>query len=473
MSEQEVAGDTTITETAPVSNSHSHSAFDDARPSASATEQPAAWRRVLYVVVRVLIPVAVLAVALWVAWGWVFAPPSAERREREPVARLVEVATVHVRPERVVVTAMGTVRPAQRVALKPQVSGRVVWVDEALEPGAVYPAGAPLVRVEERDFEIEVARSGNAVASARSDVTMAQRELTRAESDLAMEMGSQAVASREYELLDAVDDGEGVASESMRALILREPQLAAAEAEVDAARAMVASAEASLEAAELAREAAELDRSRTTVTVPFDAVVMQKMVDLGDTVGPGGAVAEVVGTGRFWVELRVPESELRWIEVPSDGHGMESHVEFYNTAAWGPGAMREGRIVRRLPMVDGGGQMAVLLAEIDDPLRVQNPDADMPSVLAGGFLRGEVQGRTIDGVVEIDRSWLFENDTVRVMTDDGKLDIRDVDVLYRGPDYVLVASGLVDGERVVTTNLPSPVDGMAIRVNSERPAPQP
>ena len=310
------------------------------------------------------------------------------------------------------------------------------------------------------------------MASARSDVTIAKRELTRAESDLAMEMGSQAVASREYELLEG---GEGVddADRAMRALILREPQLAAAEAEVDAARAMVASAEASLEAAELAREAAELDRSRTTVTVPFDAVVMQKMVDLGDTVGPGGVVAEVVGTGRFWVELRVPESELRWIEVPADGTGMGSPVEFYNAAAWGPGAMREGRIVRRLPMVDEGGQMAVLLAEIDDPLKVQDPDADKPSVLAGGFLRGEVQGRKLDDVVEIDRSWLFENDTVRVMTDDGKLDIREVEVLYRGPDYVLIASGLADGERVVTTNLPSPVDGMAIRVNPERPAPQP
>ena len=223
----------------------------------------------------------------------------------------------------------------------------------------------------------------------------------------------------------------------------------------------------------MAREAAELDRSRTTVTVPFDAVVMQKMVDLGDTVGPGGAVAEVVGTGRFWVELRVPESELRWIEVPADGRGTGSHVEFHNTAAWGPGAMREGRIVRRLPMVDEGGQMAVLLAEIHDPLNAQDTKADKPAVLAGGFLRGEVQGRMIDGVVDVDRSWLFENDTVRVMTDDGKLDIREVDVLYRGPDYVLVQSGLSDGERVVTTNLPSPVDGMAIRVNPERPATQP
>ena len=83
------------------------------------TPEPAVWRRVLYVVVRVLIPVAVLGVALWVAWGWLYEPPSAERREREAVARLVEVATVHVKPERVVVTAMGTVRPAQRVALKP------------------------------------------------------------------------------------------------------------------------------------------------------------------------------------------------------------------------------------------------------------------------------------------------------------------------------------------------------------------
>ncbi len=460
-----------------------------ASAGAGASTGPAAWRKILYVVVRVLIPIAVLAGALLLAADWLYEPPQTERREREEVARLVEVAEVHVRPERVVVVAMGTVEPARRVAVRPQVSGRAVWVDEALAPGARYGAGAPLVRIEPRDFEIAVARSGNAVASAQSDVTMAKRELTRAKSDLAMEMGSQAVASREFELLDNGSTGGGLAEGrsagggaagggsaadgSMRALMLREPQLAAAEAEVQAAEAMVRSSEASLDAAELAVEAAELDRSRATVAVPFDAVVMEKMVDVGDTVGPGGAVAEVVGTQRFWVELRVPEAELRWVAVPGEGGvpgGVDegSEVVFYNAAGWGPGATRTGRVVRRLPMVDAAGRMAGLLAEIEDPLAMEPQNAGKPAVLAGGFVRGEVQGRVVPDAVEIDRSWLFEGDTVRVMTDDGRLDIREVEVLYRGPDYVLVSSGLRDGERVVTTNLTSPVDGMAVRVPTPR-----
>ena len=43
------------------------------------------------------------------------------------------------------------------------------------------------------------------------------------------------------------------------------------------------------------------------------------------------------------------------------------------------------------------------------------------------------------------------------------LEIRRLDIVYRGHDHVLVADGVRAGERLVITDLAAPVEGMPLR----------
>ncbi len=424
---------------------------------------PPSW---LAPTIKIVVPVAVLGGAVWLAAYWLGTPPQAKRQPPERQPRLVEAAQAAPGARSVTIEVMGSVRPAQRAEIDPQVSGRIVWIDPGLAPGAEYEAGAPLMQIEKRDFEIAVAQRRSDVQSAENAVTMAQRALVLAEASLRLEMGNQAVARREYELLrDGVD-------EQSRPLVLREPQLKTAEAEVKAAGAEIASAEAALEAAKLALEDAKLDLERSTVKAPFDAVVEEKLASVGDTVTSTTPLVHVVGSDEFWVELRVPEGDLRWIDLPS-GDQPGSEVKFYNTSAWGPDVCRYGRVLRRLPSVDAQGRMARLLAVIEDPLALKPENAGSPSLLVGAYVRAEVVGKSFDDVYAIPRAWLHDGDTVRIMADDNTLAIREVDVLYRGRDEVLIDGGLTAGEWIITTNLSAPVNGMPVRAEAPAAASEP
>ncbi|MDT8342760.1 MAG: HlyD family efflux transporter periplasmic adaptor subunit, partial [Longimicrobiales bacterium] len=167
---------------------------------------------------------------------------------------------------------MGTVVPARVVELHPRVSGEVVWVSGQLAPGGRLRQGETLLRLDTTDYELALQRL--------------RTHLARAEADLAVEQGNQAIARREFELL-----GE-VVGEADQSLLLRKPQLDAARATVDGVQAEIARAEVELE--------------RTTLRVPFNALVRSRAVDVGARVTQSTVLATLVGTDTYWVEAAVP-----------------------------------------------------------------------------------------------------------------------------------------------------------------------
>lgn len=49
---------------------------------------------------------------------------------------------------------------------------------------------------------------------------------------------------------------------------------------------------------------------------PFNMIVKNKRVDVGDMVGTNTALIELIGSDTLWVKLAVPQNDLRWIDIP-------------------------------------------------------------------------------------------------------------------------------------------------------------
>ncbi|MGH0031820.1 MAG: efflux RND transporter periplasmic adaptor subunit [Myxococcota bacterium] len=370
----------------------------------------------------------ILAVSAAAAFALLETGPVAVRTPRPRQARLVEVTPVERTAQIARVGAMGSVVATRQVEVQPQVTGRIVWVSPEFVPGGRFAADEVMLRIEARDYELAVRQR--------------EADLAQARADLKIEEGNQSVARLEYELL-----GESVPDED-RDLVLRLPQL-------ETVRARVASAEAAL-------AQARLDLERTEVRAPFDALVRARSTELGARVDPGTQLATLVETGAYWVEVLVPVSQLRWIEIPrrSGDPGSVARV----TGAGIPGdAFREGHVERLLGDLENEGRMARLLVRIDDPLALAPEHAGMPPLLLDSFVHLEIQGRPIENVVALDRALLRDRDRVWVMGGDGALEIREVAVAFRGEDEVLISEGLAGGERIVTSELSSPVPGMPLR----------
>ncbi len=379
---------------------------------------------------RILLPIIVVVISAIVAVWMMQSGPKAKPRAKTRNAVLVDVRAIELGSHTTTVSIMGTVKPQREVALKPRVSGEIIKVGENLIPGGRFNKGEELLAIDPSDYKLVVRQLASEVA--------------RVESDMQVELGRQRVAQKEYELL-----GESV-SEVEKTLMLREPQLENNRALLEGTRARL--------------ELAQLDLKRTSVRAPFNAVVMSREVNLGTRVSPSTTLATLVGSDSYWVEAPIPASQLQWISIGQEDKNSGSPVHIYDSVAWGPNRSRSGQLVGLTAMVEENGRMAKLLAEIPDPLSLQPTSSEQPKLLLGSYVRVEIAGKLLPKAAAIERDLIHNGDQLWIMDEEGRLDIRTVEIAFRGQDQVLVTGGVSHGEKLITTNLPSPVQGMTLRL---------
>lgn len=386
------------------------------------------WHRATAFVLKAVIALAILGALGWIARDVWLSAPSAERKDRPRVARLVEVITVEAAAQGPVIEAWGEVVAERTLALRPEVGGRVTWLNPALTPGGRIEEGEELFRIDTSTLELDVARANAAIRQIEARIRIEGGQAQRALRDL-----ERAPLSL---------------TEEQRALVLRAPQMAELEAELAAAVA--------------ARDAAQVELGKATVRAPIDALVMSEAIAPGSTLAANAEIAELVAADAFRVELAVPIAALGWIDA--DG---TATVRLTQPDAWAPGQYREATIERLAPDLTEAGRMAELILRVDDPLSLKPENAGKPALILGSFLRAEVEGRALEDVVALPRAYLREGRQVWVMNDESALEIREVEIAWRGAETVLVSAGLASGDRVVTTPLATVAEGMNLRTGDE------
>lgn len=344
-------------------------------------------------------------------------------------AMLVEVTTVHRGTFEPHIVAMGAVLPAQDIMLSPRVGGEIVRRSPSFTPGGFVNKGETLLQIDPADY--------------RNIVQQRESDLRQATTELNLEQGRQTVAEKDYQLV--ADD----VSIDNKDLVLRKPQLAAAQARVDAAQAAV--------------DQAKLDLQRTTISAPFDAHIITRNANIGSQVSPGETLGRLVGLDTYWVETTVPVATLRWLEFPENADEMGAEVQVRNRVAWAEDEYRTGYLHRLIAALDDDTRMARVLVDVPDPLAREPENEGAPVLMIGSFVETRIQARPIENVVRLSRDYVRQNDTVWVMKD-SKLEIRDLDIIFRDAEYAYVSSGLNDNEKVVTSNLSTVVNGAELRV---------
>jgi len=298
-------------------------------------------------------------------------------------------------------------------------------------PGGYVQAEQKLMAIDHRDYEIQVRQR--------------KSEVAKAVKDLKVEQGNQAVAKQEYEIL-----GEVITDED-RELVLRQPQLL--------------SAQAAQESAQAALEKAKLDLARCDIVAPFNAVIRQKHTDLGASVSINSQLVTLIGTDEAWIEAKVFANQLKCLDIPKRNGDLGANVTIRNIGVWGEDRFRTGRVLCLLGELETQGRLARLLVTAVDPFCLKPQNLNLPRLLMGSYISAEIEGRALPDVFPIQRSHLRDNDTVWIMGDAGQLEIRQVQIVFRGPDRVYVTEGLTENEKLVVTDIAAPVAGMLLRVD--------
>lgn len=338
--------------------------------------------------------------------------PKPGRVKAEIPARLVDVTPLKQESSRPYWQTGGVVSAADAVSLAPQVSGRVEWINPLAEPGALLAKGAVLARLEAADFDLQVAQ--------------AQAALTQAQADLALEQGQAQLAAEEYAM------AASELSEQERALVLRKPQLASAQAAVAVAQANL--------------RQAQLDQSRRELKMPFAGRISSRAVSVGSYVSATTTTFALVGTERVWIEVRIPRTFLTWLDLQGDVPLTMASVAGERTA----------RIVNVLPDVADNDRQARVMLQLNNPMA----EGQM-AVLVNDYVNVQLPGHAIAATV-IESRLLNDDGSVWVVNDN-KLYRRTPQVIFRGRERAWLGEGFNSGDQLLLNRIDSVTDGMPVR----------
>ncbi len=384
-------------------------------------------------ILKISLPLLVLLISVVVVKTLVAAKPPPEKKldEQRQVSLFVdevysEVVTISVKTQ-------GEVTPKVEIDLISQVSGRVVAVSDAFAEGAEFNPRTVLIKIDDTDYKLAVIRAEAQVAEAQVNV---ERELANAKIKTA-EWARKRNAAKPTPFA------------------LNEPQ-------VLGAKARLRSAQADL-------KAANLNVSRTAIKVPFQGRVRAKNIGIGQYVTAGMSLGRVFSTDTVEIRLPLTDSQLAELNLPMGfmANGDNAPVVQFSARVGSHERAWQGQIVRTNAAVDQQTRIVYATAEVKDPY---GAGANAGSPLAVGmFVSAEIEGVHSRDVLVIPRLGLRKADKVYLINADNKLEIRTVNVISTSVDRVLLASGVEVGDQVVTSTIPSAIDGMAVIAMTREP----
>ena len=379
---------------------------------------------------KYIISLLIILLAVGAAIGLYKTSPKTKKIMPERPVPLVQSTEIRPGREMVVVEAFGTVVPAKRITFQSEVEGRIIDQNQELVPGGLINQDEMVIQVDPADYELQVSEY--------------RAEMEEAIFELDLEQGKQVIAEREWQLMEKEID----TSAAGKSLALREPHLRLVKAKVDKAKSRLA--------------AAELALKRTTLRSPFNALVLEEFIDRGQLVSRQTVLATLVGTDQFWVQVSVPVSVLQRISLPGDTGKTGSKSEVIFEPLSGPAVVRRGHVLRLMGDLDPEGRMARILIVIDDPLNLRK-GISKGRLLLGSYVKVKIDAGYLNDVYSIPRQALREGDVIWVQDNEDKLQIRNVDVVWRRQDEVLAHAGLQEGDRLILSRMQSPLPGMTVR----------
>jgi len=378
-------------------------------------------------------PLLIVVIAIVIAVGLFLNKPQPKQTAVIKTLPLINVAQAIRQDLQISVRSQGTVKPKTATKLTSEVSGRIIEVSENFLVGAFVNKGDILIRIDQRNYLVEVERAQAAVTSARSS--------------LATEQGRAEVAYKDW-----LKYNKSVKrSKAAEDLALHKPQLADAKAKVNSALANLDHAKNQLD--------------RTLIRAPYDGIIKSKLVDIGQYVNTGTALADTFSIAVAELRLSIPEGKLNYLNLPTLANSELKSQPSVRLLAQIGGQLQDwhAKLVRTEAVFDERSRVLFTVAEIQDPYALLD---DREPLRMGTFVDAQIQGKLFKDLIVLPRHILRTGNRVWVLDDEKRLQNRQVSILRTGGEHMYVTSGLSEGELICLSNISGTLAGKGVRVAS-------
>ena len=384
-------------------------------------------------VLKFVLPVAVIVLALVSARVITSNKPEPQTRDTSVSLAVVDATRLSATSYPVVIRSQGTVQPTLANTLVPAVAGTVVSISDNFVAGGTFEAGDLLLQIDPQDYEI-------ALRQARAN-------LSQVDAQLQEELALADQARAEWRSMGRPGDPSP--------LTLREPQLSAAEANRDAAQAQV--------------EQAELELERTRVIAPYNGMVSERQMDLGQFVARGAPVGSIHSVHAVDVRLPLSNRQLTYLQIPSGSSSAtvdKPNVEL-RASIGATNQLWTGSLIRA-EGIDATTQQLNVIARIDNP-HTQNARP----LRVGQFVHALIEGQVLQNVFVIPRAALREEREVLIIDENNEIQRRQVTIAWTDDQVVAVDAGLAEGDLLVLTPMSTVSDGTPVRATIDGVVPAP
>ncbi len=387
---------------------------------------------------KALLPVGIILIAVAVAAAIVLTKKEPEKQAPKNTAPLVDVVKLERRDIRLSVSSQGNIAPRTETTLISEISGVVLEVSAKFVAGGFFKRGEVLLRLDPTDYEV-------ALQQARANLLGMQAKFTQ-------ETARAEQAVQEWAL-------SGRKKSEAPILALRTPYL-------EEAKANVLFAEANLKKAERKLE-------QTRIRAPYDGMVKDKLVDVGQYVSTGTKLAHTFAVDFAEVRLPLTDQDVAYLQLPgpavSEQAAEAGPAVDLRSVIGGQPYEWNAYIVRSEGVIDPRTRVHFVVARIRDPYGLHG-NGSRPPLSIGSFVEARIAGITAADVIAIPRQALRGLNQVLLMDSDNRLHIRDIDVFFSDEDYVYIKGGVSLDEYAVISALEEPVEGMTLRTLQEEPS---
>jgi multidrug efflux pump subunit AcrA (membrane-fusion protein) len=346
----------------------------------------------------------------------------------------------------------GTIRPVDQATLSTRVMGRITQL--SLEAGDRFQKGDVLARIDVMDMSAQTSQAEAGVAQAQAEVTRSlailnQLQSQRLEAQAALRL-AQINQTRMAQLQTEGAVAQSRLDEANTALDEAKARVAQAEAGIRQAQAAITQSRAAVNRAESGVTSASVSESYGTIIAPFDGVVVQKLAYEGEMAAPGTALLRVENPDRLQLEISVPEENLRFVQV---GQPVQVRIDAVNQTLNArieqiiPAADPNSRsFLVKIPLNNSGRLISGMFGRIALPLGEKQETILIPSTAL--IQRGQLQGVFV----------VNTNDTHSTAV------LRWVKTGQQREGQVELVSGLMTGDRIITSNIEQLSDGQPIAI---------
>lgn len=277
---------------------------------------------------------------------------------------------------------VGSLDSRQSVVLQPEITGRVSQI--YVKAGDRVRKGDPLIQVKPQEQEAQLASNLAAVNSARATRSNAFSQLQAQEANRIAKQAEVDLQNQQYQRIQALVK-EGALPQQQLDQVERDrfkaiSELRALDRQIQAARANLSEAEAGLQQAKANANVTNVRLQQTTTVAPFDGVVGDIPVKLGQLVSTSDTLTSVTQNEVLELNLSIPlerASELR--------EGLP--VQLLNHQG---GVLSSGQISFVSPQADNRAQSILAKATFDNRAG---------ALRAGQFAKARVVWRSRPGIL--------------------------------------------------------------------------